>query len=383
MQTKGCCSGCSKKDGDIRRRTTKLKVFNWLDDMPISSMFPQVVEVQFKNTHKEYYFNINNIPLLKDDIVAVEGTPGHDIGVVSLTGDLVFEKMRIDGVELSGKNLKKVYRKARPTDVDKWYEAIEREKPTIIKTRKIIEELHLNMKLSDVEFQGDNTKAIFYYIADRRVDFRQLIRVIAEEFHIRVEMKQIGARQEAGLVGGIGPCGRELCCSSWLTNFTSVTTVSARKQELSLNPQKLAGQCGKLKCCLNFEIDVYEEARSLLPDTEVILKTTQGDLKHIKTDVLKQMMWYVDVEGKSGLIEIPVEKVVYIQNINKKGELADRGGFLSKEVIGDVSSYTDGAGEGSLNRFDKKKQVRPRRKKKRFVAKRRNQQMQNRKQSNK
>lgn len=373
MEKKKCCSGCASREEDVRTRTTKLKVFDWLDEMPISSMFSKIVEVQFKNTHKEYFHNVNNIRLMKDDIVAVEGTPGHDIGVVSLTGDLVFEKMRVGGVDTEVANLKKIYRKARPTDVDKWYEAIGREKSTIIRTRKIIEDMKLDMKLSDVEFQGDNTKAIFYYIADKRVDFRQLIRVLADEFSIRIEMKQIGARQEAGLVGGIGPCGRELCCSSWLTNFTSVTTGAARKQELSLNPQKLAGQCGKLKCCLNFELDIYEEARSLLPDTDIVLKTTKGNLKHIKTDVLKQLMWYSNLdERNTGLIELPVEKVVYIQKLNTEGKVAEGVGVLpvsSEDVMS--SLYTDGSGEDSLTRFDNTKQSRGSRNRKRNKSKNR------------
>lgn len=360
MKNKGCCSGCSaNKNVDYRSRTTKLKVFDWLGDLPISSMFPKIVEIHFKNTRKGYYLNVNNLPLLKDDVVAVEGTPGHDIGVVSLTGDLVFEKMRVEGIDYKKQELRKIYRKARPADVDKWYDAIEREKPTIIRTRKIIEEMRLDMKLSDVEFQGDNTKAIFYYIADKRVDFRQLIKVLAEEFQIRIEMKQIGSRQEAGLVGGVGPCGRELCCSSWLTNFTSVSTGSARKQELSLNPQKLAGQCGKLKCCLNYELDVYEEARNAMPRTDVLLETEEGTLRHVKTDVLKQLMWYVHTEaGKTGLIEISMERVLQIQEQNSAGKKVRNiagGTDSSPKANTDYSGYGgDVAGQESLNRFDSK-----------------------------
>lgn len=361
MEGKSCCGTCNKKNIDYRTRVEKLKVFDWLGDLPISAMFPRIVEIHFKNTRKGYYLNEHNLPLVKDDVVAVEGTPGHDIGVVSLTGDLVFEKMRIENVDYKQEELKKIYRKARPGDFDKWYEAIDREKATIIRTRKIIEEMKLDMKLSDVEFQGDNTKAIFYYIANKRVDFRQLIKVLAEEFHIRIEMKQIGSRQEAGLVGGIGPCGRELCCSSWLTNFSSVTTGTARKQDLSLNPQKLAGQCGKLKCCLNFELDYYEEAQTGLPRTDVYLKTSKGDLRHFKTDVIQQKMWYVYTDPqKIGLQEISIERVHEIQAANQKGQIVESilsGGQIENSLTKEVG-YGDIVGQSDLNRFDKTQQKR-------------------------
>lgn len=361
MEGKSCCGTCNKKNIDYRTRVEKLKVFDWLGDLPISAMFPRIVEIHFKNTRKGYYLNEHNLPLVKDDVVAVEGTPGHDIGVVSLTGDLVFEKMRIENVDYKQEELKKIYRKARPGDFDKWYEAIDREKATIIRTRKIIEEMKLDMKLSDVEFQGDNTKAIFYYIANKRVDFRQLIKVLAEEFHIRIEMRQIGSRQEAGLVGGIGPCGRELCCSSWLTNFSSVTTGTARKQDLSLNPQKLAGQCEKLKCCLNFELDYYEEAQSGLPRTDVYLKTSKGDLRHFKTDVIQQKMWYVYTDPqKIGLQEISIERVHEIQAANQKGQIVESilsGGQIENSLTKEVG-YGDIVGQSDLNRFDKTQQKR-------------------------
>ncbi len=373
-EVKKSCSGCcSNKKINYRSRSAKLKVFDWLENLPVSELFPKIVEVHFKNTRKGYYINEAGIPLLKDDVVAVEGTPGHDIGIVSLTGDLVFEKMRTENIDYQNFEFKKVYRKARSGDIDKWYEAMDREKPAIIKTRKIIENMGLAMKLSDVEFQGDNTKAIFYYIADKRVDFRQLIKVLAEEFRIRVEMKQIGARQEAGLVGGIGPCGRELCCSSWLTNFSSVSTGSARKQELSLNPQKLAGQCGKLKCCLNYELDVYEEARAEMPRTDVTLKTQQGELRYIKTDVLRQLMWYASTDPKqTGLIEVPMQRVLEVQKMNKNGEEV-------RHILGDTYvennvqalDYEDLVGQESLHRFDNKKQNKKRRKK-RYVNKGKN-----------
>ncbi len=366
MSANGNCSGCcANKNIDYRSRSAKLKVFDWLEGLPVSSLFPKIVEVHFKNTRKGYYINEAGIPLFKDDVVAVEGTPGHDIGIVSLTGDLVFEKMRGEGIDYKQEEFRKVYRKARPGDMDKWYEAMDREKPTIIQTRKIIERMGLGMKLSDVEFQGDNTKAIFYYIADKRVDFRQLIKVLAEEFRIRVEMKQIGARQEAGLVGGIGPCGRELCCSSWQKNFSSVSTVSARKQELSLNPQKLAGQCGKLKCCLNYELDVYEEARAAMPRTDIPLKTEQGDYRYIKTDVLRQLMWYASTDPKqTGLVEVGMERVLEVQKMNENGKIAPHilaNGYDDKELK--ASAYGDVAGQESLSRFDTKKTKKKSRKK--------------------
>jgi cell fate regulator YaaT (PSP1 superfamily) len=235
----------------------KLEVFDWLKDVNNTANPDDIVEIRFKNTRKDYYLNVNKLSLELGDIVAVEASPGHDIGMVSLTGDLVLKQMRRHKYTLVNGELRKVYRKAKPVDIEKWEAAMQREHETMIRTRKIAADLNLNMKIGDVEYQGDATKAIFYYIADDRVDFRQLIKVLAENFHIRVEMKQIGARQEAGRIGGIGPCGRELCCSTWMSSFSSVTTSSARYQEISLNPQKLAGQCSKLKCCLNYEVDCY------------------------------------------------------------------------------------------------------------------------------
>ncbi len=358
MASKECCSGCSaSQNKDYRDRFTKLKVFNWLENLPVSNLFPKIVEVQFKNTRKGYFLNEKGLPLFKDDVVAVEGTPGHDTGIISLTGDLVFEKMRREGIDYKTEEFKKVYRKARPGDIDKWYEAMDREKPTIIQARKIIERMGLDMKLSDVEYQGDNTKAIFYYIADKRVDFRQLIKVLAEEFSIRIEMRQIGARQEAGLVGGIGPCGRELCCSSWLTNFSSVSTGSARKQELSLNPQKLAGQCSKLKCCLNYEIDIYEEARAAMPNTDVKLQTAEGEMRYVKTDVLRQLMWYAYTDPKKlGLFEVSMDRVFEIQKLNSKGKVVESLQTTEETKVPDKEVvYGDLIGQEGLNRFDKKK----------------------------
>lgn len=252
---------CSNKEGCC----AKLNVTDWMDDIQPTSRTMDFVEVRFKNTRKDYYENVNNLKLEVGDLVAVEGSPGHDIGIVSLMGELVQTQMKKYKVTLNNGEYRKIYRKAKPNDIEKWKEAISREHQTMIRSRQISADLKLDMKIGDVEFQGDGTKAIFYYIADERVDFRQLIKVLAETFHIRIEMKQIGARQEAGRIGGIGPCGREICCSTWLNNFVSVATTAARCQEISLNPQKLAGQCGKLKCCLNYELACYIDAQKDFP----------------------------------------------------------------------------------------------------------------------
>jgi Uncharacterized homolog of PSP1 len=248
-----CCKGCSRQDN-------KLNTYDWLADIPGSSDESDLVEVQFKNTRKAYYRNSNGLKLEKGDTVAVESTPGHDIGTVTLTGRLVPLQMLKTGFK-PNTEIKRVYRKVKAVDMEKYDEAKAKEHDTMIRSRQIAANLNLNMKIGDVEYQGDGNKAIFYYIADERVDFRQLIKVLAETFRVRIEMKQIGARQEAGRIGGIGPCGRELCCATWITNFVSVSTSAARLQDISLNPQKLAGQCAKLKCCMNYEVDTYVEAQ--------------------------------------------------------------------------------------------------------------------------
>ena len=257
--------GCSKTTDQ------KLDTFDWLCDIPESTSATDLVEVTFKNTRKGYYRNTNDLTLEKGDIVAVEATPGHDIGTVSMTGQLVLMQMKKYHIDQTRTEIKRIYRKARPNDMEKYEEFKAKEHDTMLKARKIAEDLKLNMKIGDVEYQGDGNKAIFYYIADERVDFRELIKVLADTFHVRIEMKQIGARQEAGRIVGIGPCGRALCCSAWMTKFSSVATSSARYQEISLNPQKLAGQCAKLKCCLNFEIDAYMEAQKSIPDRNIPL----------------------------------------------------------------------------------------------------------------
>jgi cell fate regulator YaaT (PSP1 superfamily) len=342
----------------------KLGITNWLADVPNLSNPGQIIEVRFKNTRRDYYRNVNDLKLEPGDLVAVEANPGHDIGVVSLTGDLVFQQMRKHKVSFVNGEFKKVYRKAKPVDIDKWREAILQEHQTMILSRQIAADLHLNMKIGDVEYQGDKTKAIFYYIADERVDFRQLIRSLADSFHIRIEMKQIGARQEAGRIGGIGPCGREICCSTWITNFISVTTNSARYQDLSMNPQKLAGQCGKLKCCLNFEVDTYLDAQRDFPPTNIPLETEKGRFFFQKADILGGIYWYAsqNSESAASLVPVPVHKVRDILRLNSSGKRPDK--LLAEPSASEraeVVTFQNMAGQESINRFDKS-EVRKRKK---------------------
>ena len=279
-----CCKGCGRQD-------KQLNTYDWLADIPGNTEEQDMVEVQFKNTRKGFFKNSNKLKLAKGDIVAVEANPGHDIGVVTLTGRLVPLQMKKANLK-PDVEIKRIYRKAKPVDMEKYEEAKAKEHDTMIRSRQIALNLNLNMKIGDVEYQGDGNKAIFYYIADERVDFRQLIKVLAEVFRVRIEMKQIGARQEAGRIGGIGPCGRELCCATWMTNFISVSTSAARYQDISLNPQKLAGQCAKLKCCLNYEVDIYVESQKRLPSREISLETTEGTYYFFKADILKGLITY-------------------------------------------------------------------------------------------
>lgn len=353
---------CTKSCG------SKLEIFDWLNYLPKGNQSNNsIVEVRFKNTRKGFFSNVNNLRVSKGDIVAVEASPGHDIGVVTLTGELVMIQVRKSGVDTTAE-FKKIYRKAKPADLEKWLTAIQIEHQTMIKSRQIAEDLNLDMKIGDVEFQGDNTKAIFYYIAEERVDFRELIKVLAEEFKIRIEMRQIGARQEAGLIGGIGSCGRELCCSTWITNFVSVTTNSARYQELSLNPQKLAGQCSKLKCCLNYELDAYMDARKDFPEVEAPLETKEGTAYHQKTDIFKRVMWYsFNREMPTNLIPVPVTRVIEILTMNRDGKVPEK--LLETDAL--ISplkepDYENVVGQESLTRFDEKgKKKKKRRNKKR------------------
>jgi cell fate regulator YaaT (PSP1 superfamily) len=343
----------------------KLGITDWLSDIKNISNPNQIIEIRFKNTRKDYFRNINDLKLKPGDLVAVEANPGHDIGVVSLSGDLVLEQMKKHKVSFINGEFRKVYRKAKPVDIEKWREAILLEFPTMIKSRQIAADLQLRMKIGDVEYQGDKTKAIFYYIADERVDFRQLIKILAEEFHIRIEMKQIGARQEAGRIGGIGPCGRELCCSTWIGNFISVSTNSARYQDLSMNPQKLAGQCGKLKCCLNFEVDTYLDAQRDYPPTNIPLDTEKIRYIFQKADILDGTYWYSaqNGEGSSNLIAVHVSKVKEIQQLNSTGKRPEKLIEEPAQTPQDTrETFQNMAGQESINRFDISENIRKRKK---------------------
>ena len=330
----------------------QLNVYDYLADIPGNNDTTDLVEVQFKNTRKGYYHNINNLPLEKGDVVAVESNPGHDIGTVTLTGKLVPLQMKKANLK-SNEEIRRIYRKARPADMEKYQESKALEHDTMIRSRQIAKDLGLEMKIGDVEYQGDGNKAIFYYIADGRVDFRQLIKVLAEAFHVRIEMKQIGARQEAGRIGGFGPCGRELCCATWMKNFVSVGTGSARYQDLSRNPQKLAGQCAKLKCCMNYEVDQYVEAYRKLPPRDIQLQSMEGDYFFFKCDILLGMVTYsTDKRMAANLVTISAQRAMDIIEMNKRGEkpeTLEEGGHKQPERAIDLATQED------LNRFDKKK----------------------------
>jgi cell fate regulator YaaT (PSP1 superfamily) len=330
----------------------KLDSFNWLKDIPEIPVENDIVEIRFKNTRKGFFRNVNGLRLEIGDIVAVEASPGHDIGRVSMTGYLIEEQLKKIKIHPSPDDMKKVYRKAKPVDIQKWEEAKKLETTTMLRSRQISEELKLNMKIGDVEYQGDKTKAIFYYIADERVDFRQLIKVLADEFRVRIEMRQIGARQEAGRIGGIGSCGRELCCSTYITNFISVTTTHAKYQELSLNPQKLAGQCSKLKCCLNFELDCYVDAQRSFPPKDIPLEAMDCTAYFQKLEVHKGIYWYsTDAHSTANLIALPVQRVKEIQALNRKGKKVDRLQVLTDSAdLAPVSQ--DLLKNNSLTRFD-------------------------------
>ena len=340
-----CMEGCG-------RGQCQLNTFDYLADLPDNTTVTDLVEVQFKNTRKGYYHNINKLDLVKGDIVAVEASPGHDIGMVTMTGRLV--ELQIKKANLkSADDIRNIYRKAKPVDMEKYEEAKAKEHDTMIKSRQIAKDLGLEMKIGDVEYQGDGNKAIFYYIADGRVDFRQLIKVLAEEFRVRIEMKQIGARQEAGRIGGFGPCGRELCCATWMKNFVSVSTSAARFQDLSLNPQKLAGQCAKLKCCMNYEADQYVEASRKLPSREISLRVADGEFFYFKADILSGMITYSsDKRIAANLTTITAERAKEIIMMNRKGEEPES---LEEEGKPVPVKPVDLATQDDLNRFDSKK----------------------------
>ena len=340
-----CAKGCGRSD-------RQLNTYDYLAGVPGNLDDTDFVEVQFKNTRKGFYRNDNHLDLQKGDVVAVEAQPGHDIGVVTLTGRLVLLQIQKANLK-QGFDIRRVYRKARPSDLEKYEQAKAREHTTMIESRQIAKRLELQMKIGDVEYQGDGNKAIFYYIADARVDFRKLIKVLAETFHVRIEMKQIGARQEAGRIGGIGPCGRELCCATWMKNFSSVSTAAARFQDITPNPQKLAGQCAKLKCCLNYEVDAYMEAARKLPERNVQLETADSTYYFFKADTLAGLVTYsTDRRLAANLVTITAERVKEVMALNAAGEKPLK---LEAEDTPAPVQPLDLAQQEDLTRFDKVK----------------------------
>jgi cell fate regulator YaaT (PSP1 superfamily) len=354
--SRGCSNApklYTKNERVFQHRCSKFDTYDWLQYIPLPSEHKpfNVVEIRFKNSRKDFYIVPPDIELTVGDIVAVEAAPGHDIGIVGMTGDLVRFQMVKRKVSPAAEDLKKVYRKARLTDIEKWISSVELESATMFKAREISSRLNLQMKINDVEIQGDGTKAIFYYTADDRVDFRELIKLLAEEFKTRIEMRQIGARQEASRLGGIGSCGRELCCATWINDFHSVSTNAARVQQLSLNPQKLAGQCGKLKCCLNYEYETYVDALKDFPNNEIILKTKKGEASHQKTDIFNRLMWYSYVNDHSTFLAISVDNVIRIIEENKNGIIPEKiedFTFISEQKP-DIENVM---GQDDLTRFD-------------------------------
>lgn len=356
----GCCMDRGLCKDAVGKQDRQLNTYDWLADVPGNTDLTDLVEVQFKHTRKGYYHNVNNLELKKGDIVAVEANPGHDIGVVTLTGKLVKAQILKANIK-SPDDIKRIYRIARQIDIDKYREAKAREHETMIESRQIAKNLGLQMKIGDVEYQGDCNKAIFYYIADERVDFRQLIKVLADTFHVRIEMKQIGARQEAGRIGGTGPCGRELCCATWMKNFVSVSTNAARYQDISLNPQKLAGMCAKLKCCLNYEVDCYMEAGRNLPSKEVVLETQDSEYYLFKTDILAGLVTYsTDKRIAANLEEITADRAKEVIEMNRRGEKpislqSDSNAHPAPERHKDLA-------DGDLSRFDNAKKKKKKKK---------------------
>ena len=360
-----CSRGCSVErneggelDCNYRPGCCKLEVYDWLSGVK-QEQFNEFFEVRFKNTRKGIYRNASGQSVKTGDMVIVEATNGHDLGIVTLEGPIVGRQMKCKRINPETYEFKKIYRKAKPFDIERWQEAIAREHETMIRSRQIAAELGLEMKIGDVEFQGDGSKAIFYYIADGRVDFRQLIKVFAEEFRIRIEMKQIGARQEAGLIGGLGVCGRELCCSNYISSFQSITTSAARVQDLSLNPQKLAGQCGKLKCCLNYETAVYMDAQSRIPKVYEPLEFEDGLAYLMKTDILSETMYFsYDQSSLANLYPVYAEDVWEIIKMNRRGE---KPASLKSDDVPAAPEFVTAVGDDAINRFD---EARTRKKKK-------------------
>ena len=373
--TNGMPLGCNNNGACSSGSCDKLTVFDWLSNMTLpNGQKPfDIVEVRFKNGRKSFYKNKKDLSLCIGEIVAVETSPGHDIGVITLTGELVKVQMKKKTISIDSDEIKQIYRKASQKDIDKWVSVREKEPEVQKKSRLIISRLGLKMKLSDIEFQGDGNKATFYYTADDRVDFRQLIRELAGTFSIRVEMKQVGLRQEAARLGGIGSCGRELCCSTWLTDFRSVSTSSARYQQLSLNPQKLAGQCGKLKCCLNYELDSYIDALKIFPRTDTYLQTEKGVAVFQKMDIFRGWLWYAYKDNPIHWHKLDIEQtnqVIALNKENKKAQsLEEYSTDLEFETV-EKSIFSDVVGQDSLTRFDKPKRKNKRKKNRRFRSNR-------------
>lgn len=349
-------AGCNSNGNCGTGGCNQMSVFDWLTNMELPSGQKKydIVEVRFKNGRKGFFKNETDVELNTGDVVAVEASPGHDIGTVSLSGELV--KLQMNKKAPKPDEIKKVYRLARPADIDKWQDAIKLEKPTMTQARIFAIDLGLEMKICDVEYQGDKTKATFYYTADSRVDFRELIKKYAEAFRVKIEMRQIGARQEAAKLGGVGACGRELCCSSWLTDFRTVNTGAARYQQLSLNPQKLAGQCGKLKCCLNYELDSYMDALADFPDNSIKLNTQEGVFFHFKSDIFAKTMWYMSKGEQTKLVAVPIHRVKEVIEANKRNETPDVLVQLLPTKKQNVEpTYMNVVGQDELTRFDNKK----------------------------
>jgi cell fate regulator YaaT (PSP1 superfamily) len=355
MKNNTMCAGCDRglSSMGVGRQNRQLNTYDWLADVPGNTESTDLVEVQFKNTRKAYYHNVNNLSLKKGDVVAVEANPGHDIGVVTLTGRLVRRQIKKANLK-SADEIRRIYRIAKPVDMDKYKEAKSLEHDTMIQSRQIAKKLNLQMKIGDVEYQGDGNKAIFYYIADERVDFRQLIKVLAETFHVRIEMKQIGARQEAGRIGGTGSCGRELCCATWIKSFSSVSTNAARIQDLSLNPQKLAGMCAKLKCCLNYEVDQYMEASRMLPPRDALLQTQDAEYHLFKTDILTGQCTYSSDKNMAVNTEtISCERAKEIIAMNRRGEKPLS--LMQDDKARATKKPVDLLADADVSRFDKAK----------------------------
>jgi len=350
---RGCTVTSNNETGEpectYRQGCCKLGDHNWMEGV-IQTDNKTLFEVRFKNTRKGIYVNDSGQSVKVGDMVIVEAANGHDLGIVTLEGHVVLKQMKAKGIDAETAQIKKIYRKARTLDIEKWLEAIAREQDTMVKARRIAAEMGLDMKIGDVEFQGDGSKAIFYYIADGRVDFRQLIKVFAEEFRIRIEMKQIGARQEAGLIGGLGVCGRELCCANYISNFKSISTSAARCQDLSLNPQKLAGQCGKLKCCLNYEVATYLDAQSRIPKVSEPLEFEDGQAFLRKTDILKEIMYFsYDKTSDANLYPLYADEVREIIKMNRNGIKPDS---LTEEPVPSSPEFVTSVGDESISRFD-------------------------------